>query len=200
MREKNTGDAKERRKERERERKTEAYGRADGLPGFRQEDVTVNPRPPASDEPTLSASQGLPRSLLLLLLLRPVRTCYAYTYMCTGRGTRREARGTPIHAGLRRQIITERIVIAFFAMVRNGPVACDGPASPRRGKGEEEDDNNDDDDDNDDDEEDIGLLRREAEHAITSSWHKRAMRYSVEAGCLLLENWVARPRESFASS
>lgn len=58
------------RRKKEGKRETEAYGRAGGLPGFRQEDVTVNPRPPASDEPTLSASQGLPRSLLLLLLPR----------------------------------------------------------------------------------------------------------------------------------
>jgi len=116
---------------------------------------------------------------------------------------KRETRGTPIHAGLRRPIITERIVITFFASaVIRKPVAHDGSASQRlgpwdaaNGKGEEEDD-----DDDDDDEEDVGLLRREAEHAIASSWHKRAMRCSVEAGYLFLGNWVARPPESSVSS
>lgn len=111
-----------------------------------------------------------------------------------------EARGTPIHAGLRRRIITERIVIAFFAMVRNEPVARDGPASQRRGLWGAANGKDEEEDDDDDNEEDVGLLRREAEHAIASSWHKRAMRCSVEAEYLLLGNWVARPRESSVSS
>lgn len=112
-----------------------AYGRAGGLPGFRQEDVTVNPRPPASDEPTLSASQGLPRSLLLLLL-RPVRTCYAYTrtYTRGGKGGREEGRqGAHLYTlDSIVELFAERIVIAFFAMVRNGLTAREGPASLRR--------------------------------------------------------------------
>lgn len=54
-----------------------------------------------------------------------------HMHVHAGRGGR-EARGTPIHAGFYRRIIAERIVIAFFAMVRNGLAAHNGPASLRR--------------------------------------------------------------------
>lgn len=124
-REKNTGEAKERRKERDR-------SRASGLPGFRQEDVTVNPRPPASDEPTLSLARPATQPSSSTSSSARAYVLRLHMHIHAGRG-RRVARGTPIHVGLYRRIITERIVIAFFAMVRNGPVAPDGPASLRPG-------------------------------------------------------------------
>lgn len=45
-----------------------------GLPGFRQEDVTVNPRPPASDEPTLSLARPA------FFFYGPCVRVYAYTH------------------------------------------------------------------------------------------------------------------------
>lgn len=85
------------RKERRKEKRTAAPRRAGGLPRFRQEDVTVNPRPPASDEPTRSLARPAARSLLLLLLgprcvrvrpqaharPRPSHVCMWHTYTRT---------------------------------------------------------------------------------------------------------------------
>lgn len=108
------------RKERRKEKRTAAPRRAGGLPRFRQEDVTVNPRPPASDEPTRSLARPAARSLLLLLLgprcvrVRPQAHARARarardrpTYVCS---TRTRARFLAV---LRRRIIIERIVVEF---------------------------------------------------------------------------------------